>query len=99
MTDEDSAFFSRADAHIDLSNEHIAGDVGRGKVSASMMYATARFCAWVSACACESKEDMEALKSENLQYFVEQFRLMLEENLNDYTFNFERYMATPANDA
>lgn len=38
--DLDPNFYNRADAHIDLSNSQLA-DINPGKVSASMMYATA----------------------------------------------------------
>ncbi len=46
----DDGFYARADAHIQLSNQQISEAAGRGKVSASMMFATARFNTWVSAC-------------------------------------------------
>lgn len=65
----DPEFFDRADAHIHLSNEQI-GDVTRGKVSASMMYATARFNAWVSACGFASGPEMAAARKETVDYFV-----------------------------
>ena len=43
----DPKFYDRADAHINLSNDQLK-DINPGKVSASMMYATARFNAYVS---------------------------------------------------
>jgi len=92
MADVDSGFYDRADAHIHLSNAQITEDVTRGKASASMMYANARFSAWVSATACQSAGEMEDQREEQMAYFVEQFRLMLEENYNDYATNFDRYM-------
>ena len=49
MQEVDDEFYERADAHIHLSNGQISEKVGTGKVSASNMYATARFNAWVSA--------------------------------------------------
>jgi hypothetical protein len=48
-SETDEMFYRRADAHIDLANEQVA-DASRGKVSASFMYAVARFNSWVSAC-------------------------------------------------
>ena len=36
---------------------------------------------------------MAAAKDETIKYFVEQYRLMLEENLDDYITNFSTYMA------
>ena len=90
-TDPDDQFYDRADAHIHLSNDQI-NDIGQGKVSASMMYATARFNAWISACGPESGEELAKSKDEIIDYFADEFRKMLDENLDDYIQNFEKYM-------
>jgi len=50
MKEVDDKFYERADAHIHLCNDQISKDISKGKVSASTMYATARFNAWISAC-------------------------------------------------
>ncbi len=89
--DTDDQFYARADAHIDLSNVQLK-DVGAGKVSASMMYANARFAAWLSATWCGSGEEMTAKRGENIDYFVTQFRAMLEEKHDDYAGHFDTYM-------
>jgi hypothetical protein len=91
VTDTDENFYDRADAVIQLANDQLSG-ISRGKVSASCMYATARFNAWVTACGHGSAEDMAAAKEETLEYFTKQYRAMLEENLNDYIDNFGQYM-------
>lgn len=91
VTDTDDNFYNRADAVIHLANDQLS-DVSRGKVSASCMYATARFNAWVTACGHDSMEDMAAAKEETLEYFTKQYRAMLEENLDDYIENFSKYM-------
>ena len=93
VQDPDDEFFDRADRHIHLSNEHLKA-TPPGKVSASMMYATARFNAWVSACGFRSGEEMRGARAETVDYFVTQFRKMLEENLDDYIENFQGYMQT-----
>lgn len=93
MKDVDDKFYERADAHIHLSNDQLADEKG-GKVSASMMYATARFNAWISACGFSKAEDMKDAREKTIAYFVEQYRLMLEENLDDYISNFSDYMRT-----
>ena len=69
----DDAFYDRADSFIELANDHCA-DTGRGKVSASFMYATARFNAWVSATGYGSQEAMRKGKEETIEYFVAQAR-------------------------
>lgn len=90
--DIDDKFYARADAHIGLSNEQ-CGEIERGKVSASMMYATARFNAWVSACGFRSAQEMSAARAEILGYFVVQYRKMLEDNLDDHIEHFDKYMS------
>ncbi len=90
----DKTFFSRADAHIKLSNEQISKDISHGKVSASMLYAAARFNAWVTATGYSSRTEMAKGREETLDYFCEQYRKMLAENLDDYIENFEKYMGT-----
>ncbi len=91
ISDVDKEFFERADAYITLANEQ-ATDVSRGKVSASMMFATARFNAWVSASGTESGEELATVRDEALEYFVSEYRKMLEENLDEYIEHFDKYM-------
>ena len=92
MSKVDDGFYDRADAHINLSNDQISDVDSEGKVSASMLYAVARFNAWVNALGFSTAEEMEEAKKETMAYFCEQYRLMLEENLDDYIKNFDRYM-------
>ena len=88
---EDPTFFDRADSFIRLANEHCS-NVGRGKVSASLLYGAARFQAWNAACWAEDAQTMKAKRQETLEYFVEQYKSMLEENLDDYINNYAKYM-------
>ena len=92
MQEVDDEFYERADAHIHLSNDQISERTTFGKVSASNMYATARFNAWCSACGWNNDKEMAASKQETLDYFVAEYRKMLEENLDNYIDNFESYM-------
>lgn len=92
MTDEaDDQFYDRADAIIHLANEQIE-DVRPGKVSASLMYATARFNAWVSALGFDDEAQMKEARERSIAYFVTQYRAMLEENFDDYIGKFSDYM-------
>ena len=91
MKEVDNNFYNRADEHINLSNEQLQNE-SRGKVSASMMYSVAKFNAWVSACGWDNGKEMNSAKEETLEYFVDEFRKMLNENLDDYIENFDSYM-------
>jgi len=88
----DEAFYDRADAHINLSNEQLKAFENLGKVSASMMFGTTRFNAWVSARNFKSGEEMAQAREAMLKYFCVQYRMMLEDNLDDHISNFSNYM-------
>ena len=91
----DETFYERADAHIRLANDQLhdpSVELSGGKVSASMMYGTARFNAWVSASAHTSKESMASVRDETIAYFVNGYRQMLEANIDQYIENFDAYM-------
>ena len=88
----DESFYDRADAHIELSNEQLKQVENLGKVSASMMFGTTRFNAWVSARNFTSGEEMAQARDAMLKYFCEQYRMMLEDNLDDHINNFNAYM-------
>lgn len=99
MSDVDDKFYERADEHINLSNQQISKEIGVGKVSASNMYGVARFNAWVSAIGWNNAKEMAEAKDETLEYFVAEYRKMLDENLDDYIENFESYMNVSDNQA
>ena len=88
----DQEFYKRADEHIHLSNQQIKDDVSFGEVSASTLFATARFNAWVSACGWNTKDELEKARQDTIEYFVSEYRKMLEENVDDYIKNFDSYM-------
>jgi hypothetical protein len=92
MTDPfDDAFYKRADAHIALANEETE-EASHEAVNASMMFASARFCAFLSARGFNNGEAMGAKRDETVEYFVAGFRQMLEGNLDAYIRNFGAYM-------
>jgi Protein of unknown function (DUF3144) len=89
----DDKFYDRADAHIHLANDQ-ADAVKHELVNASLMFASARFSAFVSARGFASSEAMQAKRAETIEYFVAGFRQMLEGNLDAYIKNFEAYVHT-----
>jgi len=88
-------FYDRAQEHLRVANEQLA-DVPQGEVSASMLYACARFNAWVSASHRESATDLKGAYGETIEYFVAQYRKMLVKNLDDFVQNFGEYVQPPA---
>lgn len=92
MADQlDDKFYDRADAHIHLTNDQLS-ETSREMANASLMFASARFSAFVSAHGFTSSEAMAAKRDETIEYFVAGFRQMLEGNLDAYIKNFDAYM-------
>ncbi|NOT69277.1 MAG: DUF3144 domain-containing protein [Methylophilaceae bacterium] len=89
--DADQAFYDRADAHIHLSNEQMKEAIP-GEVSASMLFSSARFNTWLTAAGVESGAELAAKRDENVAYSVEQYRLALLENMDNYIEYFNQYM-------
>ncbi len=87
----DEKFYERADAHINLSNDQLK-ETGLIKVNDSMMYALVRFNAWVSANGFDSAQEMSDERDEIIKYFSSQYRSMLEENVDNYIANFDKFM-------
>ena len=88
----DAAFWRVADSFVAHANAQ-ANDTDRGVVSAGFAYSSARFNAFVIASQCGNKEAFEAEKAKAIEYFVEQYKLALTENVADYSANFDKYIS------
>ncbi|HEY6530264.1 MAG TPA: DUF3144 domain-containing protein [Cellvibrionaceae bacterium] len=92
--DSEQLFFNRADAHIFLSNDQL-DNMHKEGVAASMLYASARFTAWLMAGSFANGDLMQESKASALEFFTERFRDMLNQNIDDYIANFDHYIKTP----
>lgn len=97
MSERDPQFFDRADAFIRLANEQMEKGTDAGQISASFMYGLARYSAWFSASGWKTGKDMADAKAETLEFFVSEYRKMLELNMDDYINNFEQYIEASRN--
>ena len=91
-SEADDAFFDRADAHIALANNQINEQASEGEVSASLLFSASRFNAWVNAMSFENADEMKKAKDESIEFFVNEYRMMLEDNLSDYIENYDEYL-------
>jgi hypothetical protein len=85
------AFWERANAFINLANDQ-CDTAHPNEVSASTLYAAARFNAFIVAKTTGSAQNMQADRERALEYFTDQFRQMMAGNLDDFTANFDRYI-------
>ncbi|MDH5480701.1 MAG: DUF3144 domain-containing protein [Nitrosomonas sp.] len=92
MKQVDSTFYKRADEHIHLSNSQVGEKISKGMVSASFMYSVARYNAYVSVSSFNSSKEALEAKQATIEYFMAEYKQMLEENLDDYIANYAKYM-------
>ena len=87
----DEAFWTAADGFINLANEQNK-TIDRSTVAAGFLYAAARFNAFVIASQCGNKQAFETEKAAAIEYFVNQYKIGLTENIADYSANFDQYI-------
>lgn len=75
--DESAAFFALADRFLAIANEG-AGDVGPGRVSAAMLFATARFNAFTAQTQGMPPGEVD---EDAVKYFRDEYVKMLRENM------------------
>jgi len=92
-TEKDKEFYAMADAFIDKANQQ-SGKAEQGKVSATFLYAAARFNTFLVASASSSEDELSSRKDEAINYFVAEYKKMLEEHFADYTDNFDKYIGS-----
>lgn len=92
MSERDKGFFDRADAYIKLANTQMEKGIQAGEVSPSFMYGLARYSAWFTASGWTNDKDMADARDETVEFFVNEFRRMLELNMDDYIQNFDNYV-------
>lgn len=86
--DDDKKFIDMADSFIDLANQH-CDKAQNPLVNASMLYGTARFCAFITASMAQSKQSYEDNIDNAINYYTEEFAKMLKEHMEQYKSAFE----------
>ena len=86
---EDKEFFDRADAIINLANTQ-CDDFAIGRVSSSLLFAAARFNAFIVASSAKDLEQLKNDKTEAIKYFKEQYEKVFIENIDEYIKNYDK---------
>jgi len=90
-TDKDKEFYEMADAFITLANKQ-SENAEPGKVSATFLYAAARFNTFIIASGSDSANEFATSKENLIAYFMAEYQKMLEEHFADYKENFDNYI-------
>jgi len=87
----DKHFWDRADQFINLTNE-MSKEVPPGEVSASLMFAAARFNAFVAAATARNIDELKKNKEEAIRYFSNQYYEMFAENIDEWIDNYKKHL-------
>ena len=86
---EDKDFFDRADAIINLANSQ-CDNFAIGKVSSSLLFAAARFNAFIVASSAKDLDQLKKDKAEAISFFKEQYEKVFIENMDEYIKNYDK---------
>ena len=84
----DKHFYKMADSFIDLANQHCENN-DNAEVGSAMLFASSRFSAFVVASFAQNKDHYEGEIDNAVEYFGNEFKRMLTENLDQYKTVFE----------
>jgi hypothetical protein len=92
MSEENNEnFWKITDQFIRLANDLYQQEQD-GRVGYALMYAAARFNAFIVATSAGHRKALADEKKEATEYFSEQYRKMFDENIDDYEENYDRYL-------
>ncbi len=87
----DKQFWDRADQFINIANKQ-SQEVPPGEVSSSLLYAAARFNAFIAASTAKNIDELKKNKEEAIRYFSNQYYEMFVENIEDWIENYEKHL-------
>ena len=87
----DEEYWETADEFIKLANK-LCEKAPSGKVSSALLYASARYSAFVLATTVDDAEEMKKDRDKAIKYFTEQYKNMLIDNLDDYIEHHKEYI-------
>ena len=85
----DLNFIKMADLFINQANKQCE-QADHQLVNASMLYASARFSAFITASMSESKQSYEAGMDQAIEFYMAEFKKMLQEHMQQYSVVFDK---------
>ena len=89
--ERDEEFWKLADEFINFANDK-CNDHRNGKVSTTMIFAAARFNAFMFASMAKDLEEFNKDRDMAIEYFSNQYKDAFIENIDDYQKNYGDYM-------
>lgn len=88
----DTAFYDCADIFIEEANKQLS-EKKKDMVAEAMLYAAARFESYARSCKHKSGEVLRQEREQIVEEMISEYKLFLEENLDDYIEHFDSYMS------
>lgn len=86
------AIYDLADSLLERVNQATDDQLDPGDAHQALMFAAARYGAFIVAASSESKEDFQQDKLDARNFYMDQFRQMLNQNMDDYLDNYSDYL-------
>lgn len=88
---QNDALWGYIDQLIEDANQKTE-ELDIGEVGNALLYAAARFNAFMVAASCETRNDFKEDRSDSQKFLMDQFRQMLLNHFDDYEENFKVYL-------
>ncbi|MCE2028935.1 DUF3144 domain-containing protein [Sessilibacter corallicola] len=79
------------DQFVDMANSSCEDGLSPGDVHQALMYASARWGAFIVAANSETRDEFREDIKDSQKFFLDQFREYLKDNFNEYDENFKIY--------
>ena len=89
--ESDTKYWNRADEVINLVNSQCDNE-DNDKVGSSMLYATARFNAFIVASMTNNVKELKEDRDEAIKHFTDQFNKKFIENIDSYIEHYDEYI-------
>ena len=91
----DKKFIKMADDFINQANSFCADDTDHRLVHASLLYASARFSAFLTAAMSETRETYDESTDKAIAFYMEEYEKMLKEHFKQYRISFDKRNTPP----
>ena len=91
MSDHEEQFWNLVEGVLDDANQQVTTH-GHALVSDALLYAAARFNAYTAAVNTDERKEFKEELADIKSLLMEQFEMMLDDNLADYLENYKVYL-------
>lgn len=91
----DKKFIKMADDFINQANNYCSDETDHRLVHASLLYASARFSAFLTSAMSETQENYDENTDKAIEFYMEEYEKMLKEHFKQYRVSFDKRNTPP----